>query len=165
MMARKDKVVTSLTSGVEFLFKQEQGRLAEGRTRRIAAPRTRVEVDGARRSRPKHIVIATGSREHAAARRRRSTRSRSSPRPARLALDRGARASSSVIGGGYIGLELGSVWRRLGAKVTVVEFLDRILPAMDGEVAQRVRARACQAGADIPPRHQGHRLHARAMTA
>jgi len=49
-----------------------------------------------------------------------------------------------VIGGGYIGLELGSVWRRLGAKVTVVEFLDRIVPGMDGEVAkafQRVLAK------------------------
>ncbi|HET9019831.1 MAG TPA: FAD-dependent oxidoreductase, partial [Acetobacteraceae bacterium] len=41
-----------------------------------------------------------------------------------------------VIGGGYIGLELGSVWRRLGAKVTVVEFLDRIVPGMDGEVGK-----------------------------
>ena len=41
-----------------------------------------------------------------------------------------------VVGGGIIGLEMGSVWRRLGAKVTVVEFLDRILPGMDGEVAQ-----------------------------
>jgi dihydrolipoamide dehydrogenase len=49
-----------------------------------------------------------------------------------------------VIGGGYIGLELGSVWRRLGAQVTVVEFLDRIVPTMDGEVArafQRILAR------------------------
>jgi dihydrolipoamide dehydrogenase len=41
-----------------------------------------------------------------------------------------------VIGAGVIGLELGSVWRRLGAEVTVVEFLDRILPGMDGEVAR-----------------------------
>ena len=49
-----------------------------------------------------------------------------------------------VIGGGYIGLELGSVWRRLGAEVTVIEFLDRIVPTMDGEVArafERVLAR------------------------
>ncbi len=49
-----------------------------------------------------------------------------------------------VIGGGYIGLELGSVWRRLGAEVTVVEFLDRIVPTMDGEIAtafQRILAR------------------------
>ena len=44
-----------------------------------------------------------------------------------------------VIGGGYIGLELGSVWRRLGAEVTVVEFLDRILPNMDNEVSKRAK--------------------------
>ena len=43
-----------------------------------------------------------------------------------------------VVGGGYIGLEMGSVWRRLGARVTVVEFLDRILPTMDGEVAKQM---------------------------
>ena len=42
----------------------------------------------------------------------------------------------TVIGGGYIGLELGSVWRRLGAEVTVIEFLDRITPGMDAEVAK-----------------------------
>jgi dihydrolipoamide dehydrogenase len=44
-----------------------------------------------------------------------------------------------VIGGGYIGLELGSVWRRLGAEVTVVEFLDQILAGMDGEVSQQMQ--------------------------
>ena len=42
-----------------------------------------------------------------------------------------------VVGGGYIGLELGSVWRRLGSEVTVVEFLDRITPGMDGEVSKQ----------------------------
>ena len=47
------------------------------------------------------------------------------------------RTISLVVGGGIIGLELGSVWRRLGAKVTVVEFLDRIIPGMDGEVAKQ----------------------------
>ena len=47
-----------------------------------------------------------------------------------------------VVGGGYIGLEMGSVWRRLGAKVTVVEFLDRIVPGMDGEMAQDISS-AC----------------------
>ena len=50
-----------------------------------------------------------------------------------------------VVGAGVIGLELGSVWRRLGVEVTVVEFLDRILPGMDGEVAkqfQRILARS-----------------------
>ena len=44
-----------------------------------------------------------------------------------------------VIGGGYIGLEMGAVWRRLGAEVTVVEFLDRILPGMDGEISKQMQ--------------------------
>ena len=52
-----------------------------------------------------------------------------------------------VIGGGYIGLELGSVWRRLGAEVTVVEFLDRIVPGMDGEVAHSLRSASWQSRA------------------
>ena len=62
-----------------------------------------------------------------------------------------------VVGGGYIGLEMGSVWRRLGAQVTVVEFLDRITPGMDGEVAASAAARADEAGLRLPPRHQGDR--------
>src|SRR5262249_1585158 len=44
-----------------------------------------------------------------------------------------------VVGGGYIGLEMGSVWRRLGAKITVVEFLDRIVPGMEGEIAKQLQ--------------------------
>ena len=52
-----------------------------------------------------------------------------------------------VIGGGVIGLELGSVWRRLGAKVTVVEFLDQILPGMDGEVRKECATRSSRSRA------------------
>ena len=62
-----------------------------------------------------------------------------------------------VVGGGVIGLELGSVWRRLGAEVTVVEFLDRILPGMDSEVAEAVPAHPGEAGHRLQARHQGHR--------
>ena len=62
-----------------------------------------------------------------------------------------------VIGGGYIGLELGSVWRRLGAEVTVVEFLDRIVPGMDGEVGKAFQRVLAKQGIDVPPLHQGHR--------
>src|SRR3546814_14577611 len=54
-----------------------------------------------------------------------------------------------VIGGGVIGLELGSVWRRLGAKVTVVEFLDQILPGMDGEVRKEAAKIFKKRGFDI----------------
>ena len=62
-----------------------------------------------------------------------------------------------VIGAGIIGLELGSVWRRLGAEVTVVEYLDRILPGADGEVAKQVAAHLRQAGHRVQTRHEGDR--------
>ncbi len=57
-----------------------------------------------------------------------------------------------VVGAGVIGLELGSVWRRLGAEVTVVEFLDRILPGMDAETAKQAQRVAGKAGPKIPAR-------------
>ena len=62
-----------------------------------------------------------------------------------------------VVGAGVIGLELGSVWRRLGAEVTVVEFLDRILPGMDGEVAKQTQRLLGASGHGLPPVEQGRR--------
>ena len=134
MMARKDKVVETLTRGVEFLFRKNKVDWLKGRAQ-IAAP-GRLAIgsgDGAAQEiEAKAIVIATGSestplRGLAIDEQRivSSTGALSLPQvPERLA----------VVGGGYIGLELGSVWSRLGAKVTVVEFLDRILPNMDREL-------------------------------
>jgi dihydrolipoamide dehydrogenase len=145
MMARKDKVVTTLTRGVEFLFRKNKVDWLKGAAR-IAAP-GRIAVAGAdasaREIEAASIVIATGSE--------------STPLPG-IAVDESRIVSSTgalvldrvpermvVIGGGYIGLELGSVWSRLGAMVTVVEFLDRILPNMDRELGpalQRVLTRS-----------------------
>src|SRR5437868_2748998 len=141
MMARKEKVVTTLTRGVEFLFRKNKVDWLKGRGR-IAAP-GRVALDNGQEVEASAIVIATGSE--------------SSPLPG-LAVDEARIVSSTgalaldrvperlaVIGGGYIGVELGSVWARLGAKVTVVEYLDRILPNMDRELGpalQRVLARS-----------------------
>ena len=62
-----------------------------------------------------------------------------------------------VVGGGVIGLELGSVWARLGAKVTVVEFLDTILGGMDGEVSKQFQRMLSKQGFDVQARRQGHR--------
>ena len=62
-----------------------------------------------------------------------------------------------VIGGGVIGLELGSVWRRLGAKVTVVEFLDQLLPGMDGEVRKEAAKLFAKQGMELQAVDQGHR--------
>jgi len=134
MMARKDKVVETLTRGVEFLFRKNKVDWLKGRARIAAPGRLAIGTgDGAAQEvEAKHIVIATGSE--------------STPLPG-LAIDEQRIVSSTgalalpqvperlaVVGGGYIGLELGSVWSRLGAKVTVVEFLDRILPNMDREL-------------------------------
>ncbi|MBE7158663.1 MAG: dihydrolipoyl dehydrogenase, partial [Rhodospirillales bacterium] len=131
MKARMGEVVTANTKGVEFLFRKNKVTWLKG-AGRITSAGT-VEVDGTSYQ-AKAIVIATGSEsvplpgvqvdEH-----------RIVSSTGALELDR-VPERLVVIGGGYIGLELGSVWHRLGAEVTVVEFLDRIVPGMDGEVGQ-----------------------------
>ncbi|MGD9615863.1 MAG: dihydrolipoyl dehydrogenase [Alphaproteobacteria bacterium] len=134
MMARKDKVVGNLTRGIEFLFRKNKVDWIKGKAR-IAAP-GRVALDTGQEVETRAIVIATGSE--------------SIPLPG-IAIDERRIVSSTgalalervperlaVIGGGYIGLELGSVWARLGAKVTVVEYLDRILPGMDRELGPAI---------------------------
>ncbi len=131
MMARKDEVVSANVKGVEFLFKKNKVDWLKG-SGHIAGPGL-VDVDGTQYA-AKHIVIATGSESVAL--------------PS-VELDESAIISSTgaleldhvpgqlvVIGGGYIGLELGSVWKRLGAEVTVIEYLDRLVPGMDAEVAK-----------------------------
>ena len=137
MMKYKDEGVDGNVKGVAFLFKKNKIDAFIGHGR-IAAP-GKVEVKGAdgktQTVETKNIVIATGS-DVARLRASRSTRSASSPRPARSRSTR-CRSKLLVVGAGVIGLELGSVWRRLGAQVTVVEFLDRILPGMDAEVGKQ----------------------------
>jgi dihydrolipoamide dehydrogenase len=131
MQARKAEVIAANVKGVEFLFNKNKVTWLKG-TGTIPAP-GRVAVDGTDYA-AKNIVIATGSE--------------SMPLPG-ITVDQRRIVDSTgglelaevpghlvVIGGGYIGLELGSVWRRLGARVTVVEFLDRIVPGMDGETAK-----------------------------
>ncbi|MEG3163063.1 dihydrolipoyl dehydrogenase [Sphingomonas sp. PB2P19] len=129
MHAEKAKAVKELTGGVEFLFKKNKVTWLKG----LAAFQDAhtVEVAGQKVT-AKNIVIATGSSV--------------TPLPG-VAIDQAVVVDSTgalalpkvpehlvVIGGGVIGLELGSVWRRLGARVTVVEYVDQILPGFDGEV-------------------------------
>jgi dihydrolipoamide dehydrogenase len=137
MMGHKDKVVSDNTKGIEFLFKKNKVTYIVG-AGTIAAP-GQVKVtgkDGEKTIAAKAIIIATGSDV--------------TPLPGveideevivsstgALALPK-VPASMVVIGGGVIGLELGTVWRRLGTEVTVVEFLDRILPLNDGEVSKQM---------------------------
>ncbi len=131
MQARKADVVGANTKGVEFLFKTNQVTWLKG-TGVITAP-GKVSVDGTENE-AKNIVIATGSE--------------SMPLPG-VDVDEKTIVTSTgaleldkvpehlvVIGGGVIGLELGSVWGRLGSKITVIEFLDRIIPGNDGEIAK-----------------------------
>jgi dihydrolipoamide dehydrogenase len=134
MLRRKDQVVSILTRGVDSLFKKNRitrylghGRIVGLHKVDVVSPKETIELNA------RSILIATGSR------------------PATLpgvTLDHTHILTSTealsfsevpkhlvVIGAGYIGLELGSVWRRLGARVTVLEFLDRILAGMDAELA------------------------------
>ncbi len=151
MMAHKDKTVDGNVSGVAFLFKKNkidafrgtgkiiEGKLVEvtgedGKTQQIEAaniviatgsdvagiPGVEVEID------EKVIVSSTGA----------------------LSLEK-VPGHLVVVGGGVIGLELGSVWARLGAKVTVVEFLDTILGGMDGEVAKQFQRMLGKQGFDF----------------
>jgi dihydrolipoamide dehydrogenase len=129
MHGTRKEAVKGLTQGVEFLFKKNKVEWLKGHASFESADTVKV---GDRIVRAKNIVIATGSSV--------------TPLPG-ITIDQERIVDSTgalelpqvpkrmvVIGGGVIGLELGSVWRRLGAQVTVVEFLDQILPGFDGDV-------------------------------
>ena len=137
MLGQKDEAVEGLTKGVEFLMKKNKVEIFLGAGEIVAAGTVRVtSQDGSTQDlATRNILIATGSEV--------------TPLPG-VEIDEKKVVSSTgaldlpsvpghivVVGGGVIGLELGSVWRRLGAKVTVVEFLDKILPTMDGEVSKQ----------------------------
>ncbi len=134
MMKRKEKVVSILTTGVEGLFKKNKVTRYFGHAQ--LAGIGRVVVDGGEKPielEGKNIIIATGSKV--------AQLPNVKIDNDRIATSTEALAYPSipkhlvVIGAGYIGMELGSVWRRLGSKVTVLEYFDRILPGMDSEIA------------------------------
>jgi dihydrolipoamide dehydrogenase len=134
MMGHKDKVVEANTKGVEFLFKKNKIDWLEGEASIPAKGQVKVGGDVYA---AKHIVIATGSDVVSLPGIEIDEKKIVSSTGA-LALP-AVPKSMIVIGGGYIGLEMGCVWRRLGAQVTVVEYLDRILPGMDGEVSKEMQ--------------------------
>lgn len=139
MMAHKDKVVKDNTAGIEFLFRKNKVTWLKGKGSIAAVGQVKVTaLDGSTQIvNAKKIMIATGSDVM--------------PLPGvqidekTIVSSTGALALASVpkrlvvIGGGVIGLELGSVWGRLGAEVTVVEFLDRIMPGMDAELSSGMK--------------------------
>jgi len=131
MLAKKDKIVLDLTKGIEFLFKKNKVTYVKGRGAIKSA--SEVVVDGKETIKTKRILIATGS---------------DVMRLPGVDIDEKKIVSSTgalnlnpvpqhlvVVGGGVIGLEMGSVWKRLGAKVTVIEYLGNIGGYMDAEVA------------------------------
>jgi dihydrolipoamide dehydrogenase len=138
MMARKDRVVRGLTQGVAGLFKKNKVTPVTGTARIATAGRVAVRgTDGEQTLDAARILIASGSAPAAlrdipfdGERVVGSTEALALPRvPGRLL----------VVGAGAIGLELGSVWSRLGAQVTVVEFLDRVVPMMDRGMGEQLR--------------------------
>lgn len=138
MMAHKDRVVKDNAAGIDYLFKKHKIARFTGRGR-IDAPGS-VTVSGEndeQKLTARYILIATGSE--------------SAPLSGMIVDERHIVSSTGalmlesvpksmvVIGGGVIGLELGSVWQRLGSQVTIVEYLDRILPGMDGEISKQAQ--------------------------
>jgi dihydrolipoamide dehydrogenase len=137
MMNFKQQGIDGNVKGVEFLMKKNKIDVIQGKGKVLGSGK--VEVSGADGKRQvvetKNIVIATGS-DIARLKGIEIDEKRIVSSTGALALDK-VPSSLLIVGAGVIGLELGSVWHRLGAKVTVVEFLDRILPGMDGEVAKQ----------------------------
>jgi len=144
MMAHKTKTVTANTKGIEFLFKKNKVTAIHGAARFTSPTSLEVALNagGTQTVTASAFIIATGSEVAGLPGVKVDEK--------RVVSSTGALELSAVpkhlivIGGGVIGLEMGSVWRRLGAQVTVIEYLDRITPGMDGEVAkafQRVLAK------------------------
>ena len=133
MMKRKNDVVKTLTGGVAFLLKKHKITRYFGHGTLVGANRVLVTGKDAEEIEAKNIIIATGSKS-ANLRGVETDGERIVSSTEALSFS-GVPQHLVVIGGGYIGLELGSVWKRLGAKVTVLEYLPRILPGMDSEIA------------------------------
>lgn len=150
LIGRKDEVVAGLTDGVEHLLKKNGVEWVKGSARFETSDTVAVDLVGGgvrTLSASKGILIATGS---------------DVARLPGIEIDEESIVSNTgalslkkvpdhlvVIGGGYIGLELGCVWRRLGAKVTVIEFLDGIVPSMDREIARQLLKALKQQGLEF----------------
>lgn len=137
MMNFKQEGIDGNVKGVDFLFKKNKIDGLRGTGKILGAGKVEVKAaDGKTETHDtKNIVIATGS-DVAKLKGIEIDEKRIVSSTGALSLEK-VPGHLLVVGAGVIGLELGSVWRRLGAKITVVEFLDRILPGMDGEVAKQ----------------------------
>jgi dihydrolipoamide dehydrogenase len=135
MMSNKNKSIQALTKGVEFLFKKNKVTYLKGKG--VVFSKNNIVIYGSNNSRSnikaKNIVIATGSEVVSLPGIEIDEKNIVSSTGA-LSFDK-VPNKLAVIGGGYIGLEMGSVWSRLGSDVTVIEYLDFITPGMDREVS------------------------------
>ena len=162
MLAFKDEGIKGNVDGVAYLLKKNKIDAFHGTGRIVGAGKVQVTpAEGeAQTIETKNIVIATGS---------------DVAQLPGIEIDEKTIVSSTgaleletvpkkmvVIGAGVIGLELGSVWRRLGSEVLVVEFLDRIIPGMDGEVARQFQRISAEAGYDVQARLERSRRSPRA---
>jgi dihydrolipoamide dehydrogenase len=148
MMARKDRVVKSNTDGVAYLFRKNRVTRYRGLAEITTPGKVTVHTGESRQVlEADNIVIATGSSV--------ATLRGIEPDGDRIGTSTEALAYPVVpkhlvvVGAGYIGLELGSVWQRLGSRVTVLEYLDRILPGMDAEIARDALATFEQQGIEF----------------
>jgi dihydrolipoamide dehydrogenase len=137
MMNFKQQGIDGNVKGVEFLMKKNKIDVISGKGKILGTGKVEVSGGGGKTQavETKNIVIATGS-DVARLKGIEIDEKRIVSSTGALALDK-VPSKLLIVGAGVIGLELGSVWHRLGAQVTVVEFLDRILPGMDGEVAKQ----------------------------
>lgn len=135
MMKRKDDVTLVLNKGIEGLFKKNKVTYIKGFASFVNSNTLKIDGEQAQEISAKNIIIATGSEV--------MNLPGIEIDEEKVVSSTGALSLKSVpkkmvvIGGGVIGLELGSVWRRLGAEVTVIEYLDRIVPGMDLEIAKQ----------------------------
>lgn len=136
MMKFKQQGIDGNVKGVEFLMKKNKIDVIHGSGRIVSAGKVEVSADGKTQTvETRNIVIATGS-DIARLKGIEIDEKRIVSSTGALSLDK-VPGRLLIVGAGVIGLELGSVWQRLGAQVAVVEFLDRILPGMDGEIARQ----------------------------
>jgi dihydrolipoamide dehydrogenase len=137
MLKRKEEIVKGLTGGVEMLMKKNKITRYLGRGSFVSKTNNAIKVAVAGKEKTEleapRVIIATGSRPASLRGVELDGKTIGTSTEA-LAFDK-VPGHLVVIGGGYIGMELGSVWLRLGAKVTVVEYLDRIFPGLDSELA------------------------------
>ncbi len=148
MLRRKDRVVKTLTNGIDSLIRKNKVARYLGSARFLSPSRLAVSsAGGLQELEAERVIIATGSKSVALP--------GIEPDGDRIGTSTDALsyeevpAHLAVIGAGYIGLELGSVWRRLGSKVTVFEYLDRILPGMDAEIAAAARKTFARQGLEF----------------